>query len=61
MTSSRRLDEEKELEEVLARAGVKLHTTPVKLTAPLLMLEEQVIAARRERQDRSCKETVKKH
>ena len=55
------LDEEKEFEEVLARARVKFHTTAIMPTTPPLMPEEQAIAARRERQDRSCKETVKKH
>ena len=54
------LNEEKKLEEVLARARVKFDITPVKPTAPLPTPQEQVIAARRERQDRSCKETVKK-
>ena len=55
------LDEEKEFEEVLAKARVKLHTAAVKPTTPPLTPEEQAIAARRERQDRSCKDTVKKH
>ena len=55
------LDEEKEFEEVLAKARVKFHTAAVKPTTPPLTPEEQAIAARQERQDRSCKETVKKH
>ena len=55
------LDEEKEFEEVLARARVKFHTTAITPTTPPLTPEEQAIAARRESQDRSCKETVKKH
>ena len=55
------LDEEKEFGEVLARAIVKFHTTALTPTTPPLTPKEQAIAARRERQDRSCKETVKKY
>ena len=55
------LDEEKEFKEVLAKARVQFHTAAVKPTTPPPTPEEQAIAARRERQDRSCKETVKKH
>ena len=55
------LDEENKFEEVLAKARVKFHTAAVKPTTPPLTPEEQAIAERRERKDRSCKETVKKH
>ena len=40
---------------------MKFHTTAITPTTPPLTPKEQAIAARRERQDRSCKETVKKH
>ena len=55
------LIEEKEFKEVLARGRVKFHATAVKPTTPPLTPEEQATAVRRENQDRSCKETVKKH
>ena len=55
------LDEEKGFEEVLVKARVKFHTAAVKPTTPPPTPKEQAMAARRERQDRSCKETVKEH